>query len=124
MLDGDNRQFDAFSSGSTPAFLAPEYPQYDKLVDLGGACAAGSCSRCPTARSCLGPLWQQRRVCRHLAGAVMDATEENDDDIPYVAVGAGQRAPWADEPLTCPECGASPPPLLDSDPPGLRYITH
>jgi len=47
-----------------------------------------------------------------------------DDDVPFVAVGEGERAPWADEPLTCPECGAGPLELKDSDPPGLTYISH
>jgi hypothetical protein len=48
----------------------------------------------------------------------------SDDEVPFVAIGAGERAPWADEPLTCPKCGAGPLPLLNSDPPGLTFITH
>jgi hypothetical protein len=43
---------------------------------------------------------------------------------PFVAIGAGERAPWADQPLTCPTCGAGPLDLRDSDPPGLTFISH
>ena len=47
--------------------------------------------------------------------------------IPFVAIGAGERAPWADESLTCPVCGAGPLSLQESTGTGsikLRYITH
>lgn len=44
--------------------------------------------------------------------------------VPFVAIGAGEPAPWSDLPLTCPTCGEGPLPLLDTDPPGLSYIKH
>jgi DNA-directed RNA polymerase subunit RPC12/RpoP len=44
------------------------------------------------------------------------------DEIPFVAVGAGERAPWADAGLACPKCGGPELELRDSDPPGLTYI--
>jgi hypothetical protein len=51
--------------------------------------------------------------------------------VNYVAIGAGERAPWADEPLTCPTCGAGPLPLQESTSSGmsgagitLRFIAH
>ena len=43
---------------------------------------------------------------------------------PYVAIGTGERAPWANEPLTCPTCGKKDLPLLESVPPGLSFINH
>lgn len=46
------------------------------------------------------------------------------EGVPFVMIGAGERAPWADEPLTCPECGQENLPLKDSDPPGLQFISH
>lgn len=40
----------------------------------------------------------------------------------YVAIGAGEKAPWEDISHSCPECGCGPLPLRDSDPPGLTFI--
>lgn len=54
-----------------------------------------------------------------------DAPKES--PVPFVAIGAGGRAPWADEPLNCPTCGTGPLPLKASEgtsPIVLRYITH
>ena len=48
--------------------------------------------------------------------------EPFEDEVPFVAVANGERAPWADEPLTCPECG-EPCELKDSNPPGLTFIS-
>jgi hypothetical protein len=48
----------------------------------------------------------------------------NEETIPFTVIGAGERASFADLPLTCPECGAGPLELLDSEPPGLTYIKH
>lgn len=47
----------------------------------------------------------------------------DDDIIPFVAIGAGEPAPWADLPLSCPNCGGDDLPLRESTPPGLHYIT-
>jgi hypothetical protein len=41
---------------------------------------------------------------------------------PHVAIGEGERAPWADLDLTCPRCGGECE-LKDSDPPGLPFIS-
>jgi hypothetical protein len=46
---------------------------------------------------------------------------------PSVAIGAGERAPWANLPLHCPTCGTGPLPLQEfGSSPGitLRYISH
>lgn len=49
-------------------------------------------------------------------------------DIPFVAIGNGEKAPWADLPLTCPECGAGPLELesttSDTGLITLHYIQH
>lgn len=45
-------------------------------------------------------------------------------DLPYVAIGAGERAPWADLDLNCPVCGEGPLELQESNPPGLTFIKH
>ncbi len=52
-------------------------------------------------------------------------------EVPYVAVGASERAPWADLPLHCPTCGEGPLVLQESTGSGmsgtgivLRYISH
>lgn len=46
------------------------------------------------------------------------------DDVPYVAIGAGEDAPWVRDnlDLACPDCGGAELPLRDSDPPGLTFI--
>lgn len=48
----------------------------------------------------------------------------NSNEPPFVAIGNGEDPPWIDLPLTCPECGAGPLPLRDSEPPGLTFISH
>lgn len=47
-----------------------------------------------------------------------------DDEIPYVAIGKGEDAPWvtANLDLSCPDCGGDELPLRDSEPPGLTFI--
>ena len=47
-----------------------------------------------------------------------------DSAVTFVAVGTGERAPWADRDLCCPACGAGPLELRDSNPPGLTFISH
>lgn len=44
------------------------------------------------------------------------------DDVPFVAIGEGEEAPWANLDLSCPDCGGNPLPLEDSNPPGLSFI--
>lgn len=46
------------------------------------------------------------------------------DEIPFVAVGKGEDAPWvkANLALSCPKCGGDELPLRDSEPPGLTFI--
>ena len=49
------------------------------------------------------------------------------EGVPFVAIGAGERAPWADLPLTCPTCGEGPLPLQESVGGGslvLSFIKH
>jgi len=43
-------------------------------------------------------------------------------DDPYVAIGAGERAPWADLNLLCPTCGEGPLPLYRAE--RFMYINH
>jgi hypothetical protein len=42
----------------------------------------------------------------------------------FVAIGAGERAPWEKLSLDCPTCGKGPLPLEDSVPAGLSFISH
>lgn len=58
-----------------------------------------------------------------------EAAREDLADVRFVAIGPGERAPWATLPLTCPTCGAGPLPLEEStggDEAGikLRFIHH
>lgn len=46
------------------------------------------------------------------------------DDIPFVAIGAGEPEPWLHLDNSCPSCGEPDLPLLESDPPGITYIKH
>lgn len=57
--------------------------------------------------------------------------EAEREDIPYVAIGAGEPAPWAHLDLNCPSCGEGPLPLqrsrhVDAERSGivLHFITH
>lgn len=54
----------------------------------------------------------------------MTQRDESNSEVPFVAVGVGEEAPWAHESLNCPDCGDGPLELQDSDPPGLSYISH
>jgi len=40
----------------------------------------------------------------------------------YVAIGAGERAPWEDLSLFCPTCGEGPLPLYRAE--RFMYINH
>ena len=52
--------------------------------------------------------------------------------VPFVAIGAGEEAPWAGLDLNCPTCGTGPLELQEGDPVFkdtphslvLRYISH
>lgn len=67
---------------------------------------------------------------RQLVIAEQELRADPLEGVPFVAIGAGERAPWADDPLTCPKCGEGPLPLQDSissnpmSPVVLRFITH
>ncbi|MFB9378573.1 hypothetical protein ACFFVI_16545 [Kineococcus gynurae] len=56
-----------------------------------------------------------------------EETSGQDDaghEVPFVAIGAGERAPWADLDLNCPRCGEGPLPLHDSKNGLLSFIYH
>jgi hypothetical protein len=46
-----------------------------------------------------------------------------DESEAFVAVGNGEDPPWGHDRI-CPDCGQEDLPLLDSDPPLLKYIQH
>lgn len=69
----------------------------------------------PTARMPANPDLKEERPL---------PDEPVDDRVPVVAIGAGERAPWADMPPYCPQCGAGPLELGHSEPPGLTFISH
>ena len=48
----------------------------------------------------------------------------SNDEIPFVAIGAGEDPPWIELDNSCPICGEPNLPLLDSEPPLLTYIKH
>lgn len=58
--------------------------------------------------------------------AVTAELEEREEaaDLPFMVIGNGDRPPWINESLDCPECGEKDLPLKDSTPPGLQFISH
>ena len=59
-------------------------------------------------------------------GYAFERQHDAEPEVPFVSVGARERAPWADLPLTCPECGAGPLELQQSTGSQivLSYIHH